>query len=234
VSSVQVTIIKSTEVQTDGIFSENKNYVTFYDDIDLNGQKIYGGDGIFPNVQSATSSVRSDLTSEISNRQAADNLTGATTAQLRIDLNSEISNRQAADTLIGSATEQLNISQKRQIALSWAINGNDYVQMTVVSSPTYTGAAKFLYPGSTKAGSFTSICINAWSTTANPIIIRIYDLTNSKVITESGAISSQSESNIVTLNTIANIPVDQAILAMQITRTESATSARYSALCIRE
>jgi hypothetical protein len=54
------------------------------------------------------------------------------------------------------------------------------------------------------------------------------------VITESGAISSQSESNIVTLNTIANIPVDQAILAMQITRTESATSARYSALCIRE
>jgi hypothetical protein len=51
------------------------------------GAGVYADNGYFSNIQSATTTLRTDLTTETNNRINQDNLIGQTTQQLRNDLN---------------------------------------------------------------------------------------------------------------------------------------------------
>ena len=102
---------------------------------------------------------------------------------------------------------------------------------TVATS--YTALGRFIYPGSTEAGTITRVLAVVYQTTGSATAsIRIYDTTNSLVICELTGFSDVNPT-IKDLGTISNVPAGQVIFEVQAKTSASNKTVYVSAVQIK-
>ena len=105
--------------------------------------------------------------------------------------------------------------------LSYAEKGVPYLECLGISATmTENKVAQFIYPGTNNVAPILKFKANLWNEdviNVSAIVIQVYDITNSTVISTSASIATPTtETNIISLGAISNLPASQAVFQIQV------------------
>lgn len=127
-----------------------------------------------------------------------------------------------------SGYKDTEIDVAKNIVITLCGNAQNYI---FTKNTYYTVFNEFCFCGTTVVGSPTNIKIIAHSKSATAGIVRIYDVTNSKVICEkTGIVNLTSE--VIDLGTLSNLPTGEAVCEIQ-AKTGAGGEIRISSLAVK-
>ena len=125
--------------------------------------------------------------------------------------------------------------------LSYAEKAVPYLECLGISATmTDNKVAQFIYPGTNNVAPILKFKANLWNEdviNASAIVIQVYDITNSTVISTSASIATPTNSaNIISLGAVSNLPASQAVFQIQVRTVqvgeEKPDSAKLASLLI--
>lgn len=100
----------------------------------------------------------------------------------------------------------------RCVELSFSGNKSPHIE---INKTTYVTASRFIFQGSNRVGTVDDINVGVDVDSGTSASIRIYDHTNGNVIGEETGITN-TDLQIITIDTISNVPQTQAIFELQV------------------
>ena len=110
------------------------------------------------------------------------------------------------------------------MVMSFASGSIKHVETT---SNIYASLAHFIYAGSDNIGSIINFNINCWVTQAGNADVRLVDLSTSNVIVELLGVTSLLESNVQSMGTISNLPINPSVIEIQAKRITGNQASKF-------